>query len=384
MPSRRQFLQSLSLPFLSLLALSSSFTHPGIHQVNAAPQINKNNIRPELGVHLPLWHQGELDPDQFWKEVYSELNETGISQCLILNYYFVDPVSAKISKKSQFNSNHSPKIPFLEKAMQLAPAHNIKASLYPVLEIDNPHQIGAIWRGNLNFFGVTLKNFFNEYSRLIMELAQISVNNNAQYIYLGSELASLTHNIAARPFWEQLLYDLHSLNIKGTTKMTYAAHWEEYLTFPFWRQLDSIGIDAYFPLASAQQSAGINNPSLSQIAANLKPQMNELYNFARQHQRPLHLSEFGLTPFDQATTTPWQQFPSYLKDESERLNSIKALLNCLENEVEDSNHLRIKNQPWLSSVNFWHWKLPGRNGSNYNIEPGSNVARLIKNYSEKK
>jgi hypothetical protein len=36
-----------------------------------------------------------------------------------------------------------------------------------------------------------------------------------------------------------------------TGKLTYAANWDDFDKVPFWKELDYIGIDAYFPLSDA-------------------------------------------------------------------------------------------------------------------------------------
>lgn len=334
---------------------------------------------PKIGVHLPLWHQGQLEPEVFWTQVFEELKAHSISQCSILCYYFVDPRTGKISNNSKFNNLVSPDIRFLEHGLKIAQRTQIRPSLYPMLEIDNPHQIGDIWRGNLNFFGTTLNSFFAQYSNLIMAHCKLAQDYNTPYLYIGSELASLTHNMAARPFWEQMFYDIHSKARHGSTKLVYAAHWEEYLTFPFWRQLDEIGINAYFPLAEVSQAMGVSKPDKEAIEKHLLAKFEDLEAFAREHQRPCQISEFGLTGFDGTTVTPWLQSPSKIPDPFEQESGYRALFTAMK-QVRQRE--APQESPWLASATLWHWKMPGRNGSAYNIEPRSPVANMIKAYTQ--
>lgn len=385
MTNRRLFLKALTASTLFGLALR----HPSLDLFSSARADDKKTLTdpaqllqkkiPPLGVHLPLWHQGDLDPIEFWPKVFTELAQHKIQNCFLLNYYFVDPVTGKISKASKFNDSKSPDLEFLELGVKLANARGIKASLYPVLEIDNPYQIGKIWRGNLNFFGSTLKNFFVQYSHIINEMAEISHRYQAPYIFLGSELASLSHNIAARPYWEELIYQLKHKQFTNKSdhhsSLIYAAHWEEYLSFPFWRQMDEIGINSYFPLASQAQASGLDLPRQAVLEKTLKQKFADLKSFSLRHQRPLHLTEFGLTSNDLSTAFPWGQSATENKDHNEQLNGYKALLSQL--MQTNQGELHSDNAPWLTSVCFWHWKLPGRDGSPYNIDPGSPIARLI-------
>lgn len=341
---------------------------------------NTSQLSNAISVHIPLWHQGNLDPDKFWNEVFLDLSAHKINNCFLLNYYFVDPVMGRISKKSQFNDNQAPDLVFLTHGMQVARERGIKASLYPVLEIDNPHQIGGIWRGNLNFFGRTLETFFQQYLKIIDHILDISLQQKSPYIFIGSELASLSHNIAARPFWEELIYrtkkSRQQRNGSHQQSLIYAAHWEEYLSFPFWRHMDEIGINAYFPLSSADEAQNISAPSQAIIQKKLDQNFSDLQKFSIQHNRPIYLTEFGLTSFNQSTATPWGNSKDALLDFVEQANGYKALLSSLRRE--QLNFSKNKKEPWLAGTSFWHWKLPYRHGSDYNIRPFGDLGRLIK------
>ncbi|GJL98445.1 MAG: hypothetical protein DHS20C07_01250 [Methyloligella sp.] len=397
-PTRRDFIKTMgdALSFVgSRTALTGSLASlPSIcaHATDArsAPQdsfsemsssaIASSKMDGAISVHIPLWHQGGLNPDKFWNEVFQDLSAHKIHNCFLLNYYFVDPVMGTISKQSQFNNNQAPDLAFLARGMQVAQDRGIKASLYPVLEIDNPHQIGGIWRGNLNFFGRTLETFFQQYLKLIDDILDISLQQKSPYIFIGSELASLSHNIAARPFWEELIYRTkkkkQQKNGSHELLLIYAAHWEEYLSFPFWRHMDEIGINAYFPLSSVREAQDIGAPSQAIIQQKLDQKLAELQKFSIQHNRPIYLTEFGLTSFNKSTATPWGTSKDALLDFVEQANGYKALLASLKRE---QLKFRENNKdPWLTGTSFWHWKLPYRHGSDYNIRPFGDLGRLIK------
>lgn len=374
MTNRRWFLKTASLALASSASTGfwpSSF----ISKASAEEKASSHHqaASEQIGVHLPLWHQGSLEGDKFWNEIFKDLSAHKIQHCFILNYYFVDPVMGKISKKSQYNNNQAPDLTFIKQGLEIAQNWKIKASLYPVLEIDNPYQIGSIWRGNLNFFGRTLETFFHQYIKLITEIAEIGRKHQSPYICIGSELASLSHNIAARPYWEELIYRLRSTDqthhLQTSPKLIYAAHWEEYLSFPFWRHLDDIGINAYFPLASRSEASPIGAPSHQQIQKTLSKKLNELQQFSINHARPVHLTEFGLTPYNQTLATPWGSPQNQSIDLIEQENGYRALLT----------ELNKTNTEWLNGVSFWHWKLPYRLGSDYNIRPYGTLAKLLKN-----
>ncbi len=336
----------------------------------AAPQ-----ARPELGVHLPIWHAGHLEPKQIWPPLFEELAAYNIKRCMIMVYRFIDPITGKISSKSQFTRNQAPSFKFLREGLKCAAEYGVTTSFYPMLEIDNKKNIGAVWRGYLNFFGATLTNFFAQYQRYMLNLTEIATTIKANTLYIGSEAASLSHNSEAHPYWDQLIYDLRRA-IKHSPhpdlKLSYAAHWESYATVPFWRQLDDMSVNAYFPLATAEDAKGQQKPTENQIKLTLKSKLRELNHFAKKQQRPLIISEFGLTPFDLTTTMPWSSSPSKVNDPNERLTAFKALFDILNSRPDN-----------LSAVYLWHWHLPGREGSSYNINANTPLAKLIKSYTSR-
>lgn len=355
---------------LTGLALTAALTAIGKSRPAQAAKAAGN---PALGVHLPLWHQGHQPAGAYWHSLFKQLKQQNIHEAQILIYRFVDPVTGQIRRKSRFKDDAAPDLSFLSASLPIAAEHGIRASLYPMLEIDNNKEIGTVWRGFLNFFGITLTNFFNQYQSFILELAKISTSHQAPIFYIGSELASLTHNIAARPHWEQLIHQLTrhiSLAGQPAMQLSYAAHWEEYLTVPFWRQLDAIGINAYFPLSPGDAAAGLNGPDRSAMVKVWQKNLNDLKNFADLNKRPLAISEFGLTPFDGTTARPWAQAPSTITDTGEQHRAYSALFEVIENQAD-----------WLKAVNLWHWQMPNRLGSNYNIAPDSDLGRLISNYA---
>ena len=338
----------------------------------ACPLLAATQARTKLGVHLPIWHAGNVDPNHIWPTIFEELAAYNIKHCMIMVYRFIDPITGKISSKSQFTKNQAPSFKFLSTGLKYAVEHGFTTSLYPMLEIDNNKNIGAVWRGYLNFFGVTLENFFTQYQRYLLSLTEIATSANADTLYIGSEAASLTHNNVAHPHWDQLIYDLRSA-IKQSQhpnlKLSYAAHWESYATIPFWRQLDDISINAYFPLATAIDARGRQKPTANQVKQILTTKLRELNQFAQSQHRPLIISEFGLTPFDLTTTTPWSPSPSKINDPDERLTTFKALFEILTTKPDN-----------MSTLYLWHWHLPGCTGSPYNINANTPLANLIKSY----
>lgn len=337
-------------------------------------------IKPSLGMHLPLWHQGDLNPASFWNEVFDDLQSIGINHYLLLTYCFTNPQTGQISEQSRFNTNSAPDLDFIEQGLANATKRGMKGALYPVLEIDNDRQIGEIWRGFLNFSGAPLESFFTQYMSHIENIAGVASKYNAERVYLGSELRSLTHNQATLPYWEELIHKLRdkisnersgreSNNSHWRPPLTYAAHWEEYKSVTFWQQLDEIAINAYFPLSTEKQAEGKNRPAENLLQQNLRKELKAVEAFSKLHKRPVLLSEFGLTGYDKTTTAPWSHQSSEALDPGEQLNGYRALLE----EISDKGS-------WLKAIHIWHWQPPGRAGSGYNLNIENPVTTDLRTY----
>ncbi len=148
--------------------------------------------------------------------------------------------------------------------IELLKSKNLKVMFYPMFLIDLPNKP---WRGRLTGNACDIKDFFNRqygYKNFILHYANL-VKGKVDAFIIGSELIGLTkicdknHNFLAV---EQLIELASAVkNILGpNVVVTYAADWSEYHhTEGGWYNLDAlwaskdidvIGIDAYFPLTN--------------------------------------------------------------------------------------------------------------------------------------
>lgn len=296
---------------------------------------------------------------------------TGIRSITIITYRFVDKKTGNISTTSRYDLAAPPKDREIITAIEEGKRLGMQVSLNPFIEIDNPNGIGHEWRGTLDFSGEDLKTFFDNYQDYIINMAKVADATEADRLYVGSELKVLLCNSKARTLWFQVIDEARRSFRKGI--LTYAANHDEYKNLPLWHQLDEIGIDAYFSLASRPQAAGIGNPTIGVIAANWKNILKRLKNFSEQQKKPVILSEWGVVPFDLTTYQPWNWKPSTTEDSLEQLNAYRATLAAVASQGN-----------WLRGIQFWHWGMEGNLDSNYSIIPDSNLHQLIIQYLAKK
>ena len=62
-------------------------------------------------------------------------------------------------------------------------------------------------------------------------------------------------------------------------KLTYAANWDEFKRVPFWKALDYIGVDAYFPLSDKK------TPTVAEFEKGWKSHKKEIQKIQQQHKK---------------------------------------------------------------------------------------------------
>lgn len=142
------------------------------------------------------------------------------------------------------------------------------------------------------------------YKKYIFHFAEVAEQEQVDLFCLATEMES---------FWVEAPEEFMAL-IKGVKKrfsgqITYAANWDEYSRFPYWNELDFIGIDAYFPLDK-------NNPTKSWA-----PHKEKIVALADSLEKQVIFTEFGYRSINDPFTKPWE---SYGEKKANFTSQIKA------------------------------------------------------------
>ncbi len=187
-------------------------------------------------------------------------------------------------------------------------------------------------------------------------------------MYIGSELQALASHREAAPPWSQVIQDARHI-LPSPGKLSYAANYDSAGRIPFWGELDEIGIDAYYELTTRAEAAGPGRPSMDEIKRCWKAPLSKMRKLSDRYEKPVIFSEWGVVPFDLTTVRPWDWEPTHKRDPQEQLNAHQATLEVIATEGE-----------WLKEVVFWHWAMPGNEGSHYRIRADSKILSLIEQY----
>jgi hypothetical protein len=144
--------------------------------------------------------------------------------------------------------------------------------------------------------------WFDSYATILLHYAQLGESAGVKTLCLGTELAHLTVHPQYAPYWKQTIAMLRSA--APSLELTYAALYAvEYPNVTFWQDLDVIGIDAYFPLATAANPS----PSVSDMITAWNGHLTEVEAWrqtAGLASMPVVFTEIGYASYTGCTVVP--------------------------------------------------------------------------------
>lgn len=195
-----------------------------------------------------------------------------------------------------------------------------------------------VWQGE--FTGNILMNsdadwktLENSYEEFILSYATTAEELKASVFCIGTELEKFVMHRPA--YWKRLIQKIRKVY---TGKITYAANWDEFKRVPFWKDLDFIGIDAYFPLSDKQ------TPTIEDFEMGWEPHKAQIQVVQKEHQKRVLFTEFGYRSVDFTGKEPWNS------------NSVVGNINI---EAQQNGTQAIHNQfwkeDWFAGGFLWKW-----------------------------
>ena len=212
-----------------------------------------------------------------------------------------------------------------------------KKKLYVMIK---PHLwMSSGWRSNINFKDSTdWNNWFKDYRKNILHYAKMAELTNSEMFCIGTELRS---SLVAKPnHWMSLIKEIKAF-YKG--KLTYAANWDDSLeNTEFWKLLDYVGIQAYYPLTKKDK------PNLEEIKKGWDKHLEKLKLISEKHNKQILFTEIGYRTDASATSNPWEWGSTYerlykKKSEKTQLLAYQALFE------------KTWNQSWFAGTFPWEW-----------------------------
>lgn len=201
----------------------------------------------------------------------------------------------------------------------------------------------------------------SSYRNFILEFAQLAQEENVAIFCIGTELEQFINN---RPeYWSLLIQDIKKIY---TGKLTYAANWDEYTSVPFWKQLDFIGVDAYFPISEEK------TPTEEDAKKGWIKWMDELKSVSEIFNKKIIFTEYGYRNVDFSGKEPWH---------SGREN--KTINHAAQGNLLTGLFESVWQEPWMGGGFLWKWypnneQAGGGNNNRFTIQ--NKPAQLIIQY----
>lgn len=152
-----------------------------------------------------------------------------------------------------------------------------------------------VWVGDLDLGNSKNWNRFSvTYSNYILDLAFLADSLDVELFSLGTELGTFPRR--ERKVWRHLIDSVRTI-YKG--ELTYSANFDEYKKFPFWEELDYIGIDAYFSVDTSR------NPEIDAMMEKWKPIKKEIEKLSVKKKKQVLFMEYGYRSSDYCGYKPY-------------------------------------------------------------------------------
>lgn len=173
----------------------------------------------------------------------------------------------------------------------------------------------------------------DSYDRFILAYAALAEEAQVPILCIGTELEKFVEN---RPdYWKRLIAKIRKVY---AGKLTYAANWDEYKRTPFWKELDYIGIDAYFPLSEAK------TPTVEELRQGWQPWKTKINEVATANDKQVLFTEFGYRSMDFTGKKPW------LVDRTEEGINLQGQVNAKKAIFQE-----FWSEDWFAGGYVWKW-----------------------------
>lgn len=184
--------------------------------------------------------------------------------------------------------------PWLARPIAEAHARGLKVLVVPHLAYWGEFS----WRGDIRFDDdASRERFFAEYTTFIVDCARLTRDTDA--FAVGSELDQTIQHEAS---WREVVRRVREVT---PANLTYAANWDRFEDVRFWDAVDTVGIQAYFPLVrEGAWPAGTLPPDdvLREAWAGVFARTDAL---SRRTGKPVVFTELGYDRSDRALIAPW-------------------------------------------------------------------------------
>jgi len=292
---------------------------------------------PQKGMCYITWDKNRFI-SQYSDRSLERLNSIGVEYVAISITHYQDSYNSTKIK----NTHKTPSKSSLTHVIKRAHNLGLKVMLKPHIDLINKFE-GTYWRADIGFYNSKDWNkWFTNYQELILGYAKIAEKLNVEIFCIGTELSFTTQK---DELWRNIISEVRKVY---TGQIVYAANWDNFKNIKFWKELDFVGIDAYFPLSYTL------NPSLEDLKKGWEKWIYEIETWQANINRPVIFTEIGYASSPHAPVEPWKSGMSGNADPSIQAKCYQAFFST------------IWKKPWLAGVYWWRWNTNIHAGGKHN------------------
>ena len=286
--------------------------------------IGKNEF--QKGVSFATYHETLL-AQTISDELMEHLSQIGVKHISLITAWYQDNLESSKIYPEPREAGRTPCDEAMAHAINKAHSLGMKVMLKPHLDVQTDEFRGYIYPEDA-------KAWFKNYKKFILHYAKLAAKYNVELFCIGTELGEMTLPTKENnQFWNELIREIRGL-YKGP--LVYAANHDEYEQVSFWKNLDFIGIDAYFSLTNK------NEPTEEELILAWEKRASKIEEWREKKKlvKPVIFTEIGYTSSDGCNKEPWK-ITSEIKDELEQAQSLKAAL------------LVMTKKDWFEGLYWW-------------------------------
>ncbi|MHB8339728.1 MAG: glycoside hydrolase family 113 [Mycobacteriales bacterium] len=276
----------------------------------------------------------------------SAIASLGANQVVLVPTWFQSGIKANcFAPDPGFTPNDASVVHAMQQAHRLGLAVTIKPQV---------NLADGGWRGYIQPSDPAA--WFGCYARFLDHYAALAQANGANRLVIGTELAGVSEYTAA---WQALIAGARA-RFHGL--LTYAALPFEYPKIAFWGRLDEIGVDAYWPLATAPTA------NVAQLQAAWAPIADQLAAASARWRRPVLFTEAGYASQGGTATDPSSWTLSSTPAPEQQAAAYQALLAT------------FSGKPWFAGVDWWAWRATDDSPSLDFTPQGKPAAQVLRSW----
>ncbi len=239
----------------------------------------------------------------------------------------------------------------LRHAIRTVRGAGLEVALMPIVLLRSPRR-RTDWRGMIE--PRDPDRWFGSYSGMISKYARLAAEEKAAYFGVGSELVSMER---FEDRWRDLIAGVRTL---FPARLFYSSNWDHLGKSAAWRDLDLLGLNAYYELA------GENEPvTLEKLEERWKKILPEIRKWGRGVGKELLLTEVGYPSRKGGLSDPWDHLREAPPDLSVQALGYRAFLEAWEKEKR------------VAGVFFYEWRGAGGAGDPGYTPRGKEALQLL-------